>query len=80
MKLLYKQVLPVAVGKCSSGDLKTTVSKESTRQLSVNARRHTAYFVKVLYQLLTCVRRCGGGGALFQLFSQQLKRMLYSII
>lgn len=83
MKLLYKEVLLIAVGKYSSGDLKTTISKENTGQLSVNARRHIAYFVEVFYQLLTHVRRWGGrwgGGALFQLFSQQLKRMLYSII
>lgn len=46
MKLLYKQVLPIAVGKYSSGDLKTTISKENTEQLSVNAGRYIAYFVK----------------------------------
>lgn len=81
MKLLYKEVLLIAVGIYSSGDLKTTVSKENTGQLSVNARRHIAYFVEVFYQLLTHVRRWGGGGWRSSLlFSQQLERMLYSII
>jgi len=56
MKLLYKQVLPIVVGKYSSGDLKITISKEYTRQLSVTTRRHIVYFVKVFYQLLTHVR------------------------
>lgn len=39
IKLLCEQVLPIGVVEYSSGDLKTTVSKENTRQLSVNAKK-----------------------------------------
>lgn len=46
MKLLYKQDLPIALGKYSSGDLRTALSMENTKQLSVNARRRIVYFVK----------------------------------
>lgn len=48
MKLLYKQVLFIALGKYSSGDLKNTIFKENREQLGANDRR---YILKVFYQL-----------------------------
>lgn len=82
MKLLYEQVFPIAVSEYSSGGLKTTVSKENIRQLSVNTRRHTAYVVEVFYQSLTHVMRCSGEGALFQLFFSTIEEdvILHNIV